>query len=68
MSFKREKRVDLAVESLIDEQPQLQLKGVWSGKELNIPLHHQRIAIDKERWPHLMVFLSQKLNGKRSYS
>ena len=47
-------RVNLAVESLIDEQPQqLQLKGVWSGKELNIPLRHQRVAVNKERWPHL---------------
>ena len=47
-------RVDLVVESLIDEQPQqLQLKGVWSGKELNIPLRHQGITRDKARWPHL---------------
>lgn len=47
-------RVDLVVESLIDEQPQrLQLKGVWSGKELNIPLHHQGITRDKSKWPHL---------------
>ncbi|XP_015751232.1 PREDICTED: uncharacterized protein LOC107331194 [Acropora digitifera] len=47
-------RVDLVVESLIDEQPQqLQLKGVWSGKELNIPLRHQGITRDKAKWPHL---------------
>lgn len=47
-------RVNLAVECLIDEQPQqLQLKEVGSGKELNILLRHQRIAVDKERWPHL---------------
>ena len=26
---------------------------MWSGKELNIPLRHQHIAVDKERWPHL---------------
>lgn len=52
--LQRGERVNLAVESLIDEQPQqLQLKEVWSGKELNIPLRHQRIAISKERWPHL---------------
>ena len=43
-------RVDLVVESLIDEQPQqLQLKGVWSGKELNIPLRHQGITRDKAK-------------------
>lgn len=43
-------RVDLAVESLIDELPQqLQLQGVWSGKELKIPLHHQCIATNKAR-------------------
>ena len=36
-------RVDLVVESIIDEQPQrLQLKGVWSG-----------ITKDKVKWPHL---------------
>ena len=47
-------RVDLVVESITDEQPQrLRLKGVWSGKDLNIPLHHQCIARDKARWPHL---------------
>lgn len=47
-------RVNLAVECLIDEQPQqLQLKEVESGKELNILLRHERIAVDKERWPHL---------------
>ena len=47
-------RVDLVVESLIDEQPQrLQMKGVWSGKELNIPLRHQGITRDKAKWPHL---------------
>lgn len=47
-------RVNLAVESLIDEQPQLlQLKEGGSGKELNILLRHKRIAVDKERWPHL---------------
>ncbi|XP_068713249.1 uncharacterized protein [Montipora foliosa] len=47
-------RVDLVVESVIDEQPQrLQLKGVWSGKELNIPLRHQGITRDKAKWPHL---------------
>ena len=47
-------RVDLVVESLIDEQPQrLQLRGVWSGKELNIPLRHQGITRDKSKWPHL---------------
>ena len=52
MSFKR--MVNLAVESLIDEQSQqLPLKGVWSGKELNIPLRHQREAVNKERWLHL---------------
>lgn len=44
---------DLLVESLIYEQPQrLQLKGVWSGKELNIPLRHQGITRDKAKWPH----------------
>ena len=26
---------------------------MWSGKELNIPLRHQRVAVNKERWPHL---------------
>ena len=26
---------------------------MWSGKELNIPLPHQRVAVNKERWPHL---------------
>ena len=47
-------RVNLVVESLVDEQPQqLQLKEVWSGKELNIPLRHQRVAVNKERWLHL---------------
>ena len=47
-------RVALVVESLIDEQPQrLQQKGVWSGKELNIPLCHQGITRDKAKWPHL---------------
>lgn len=47
-------RVDFVVESLIDKQPQqLQLTGVWSGKDLNIPLRHQGIATDKARWPHL---------------
>ena len=48
------KRVDLAVESLIDDHPQqLQLQGVWSRKELSIPLHQQCIATNKSRWPHL---------------
>lgn len=43
-------RVNLAVEYLIDEQPQLlQLKEGGSGKELNILLRHKRIAVDKER-------------------
>ena len=43
-------RVDLVVESLIDEQPQrLQLKGVWCGKELNIPLRHQGITRGKAK-------------------
>lgn len=43
-------RVNLAVESLINEQPQqLQITGVWSGKELNMSLRHQRVAGNKER-------------------
>ena len=47
-------RVNLAVESLIDDHPQqLQLQRVWSGKELSIPLRHQCIATNKSRWPHL---------------
>ena len=47
-------RVDLAVESLIDEQPRrLQLQKVWSGNELQIPLRHQYITANKGRWPHL---------------
>lgn len=47
-------RVDFAVESLIDTQPrQLRLQGVWSGKDLKIPLRHQCISANKERWPHL---------------
>ena len=47
-------RVDLAVESLIDEQPRrLQLQGTWSGNELQIPLRHQCITANKGRWPHL---------------
>ena len=47
-------RVDLAVESLIDNHPQqLQLQGVWSGKEPSIPLPYQCIATTKSRWPHL---------------
>ena len=42
------------VNLVVNEQPQwLQLKGVWSGKDLNIPLRHQRITRDKARWPHL---------------
>lgn len=47
-------RVDLAVESLIDEQPQrLHLRGSWSGNELQIPMRHQCITANKGRWPHL---------------
>ena len=47
-------RVDLAVESLIDEQPRrLQLRRVRSGNELQIPLRHQYISANKGRWPHL---------------
>lgn len=65
-SFKKEKG-DLTVESLIDEQPQrLQLKGVWSVKELNLPLGHQHKATDNEKWPISRMFLSHKLNGKIS--
>lgn len=42
---KGKKRVDLAVESLIDEQPRrLQLQMVWSGNELQIPLRHLYIT------------------------
>lgn len=47
-------RVDIAVESLIGEQPrQLQLQRVWSGNELQIPLRHQYITANKGRWTHL---------------
>ena len=47
-------RVDLEVESLIDEQPRrLQLRRMWSGNELQIPLRHQYISANKGRWPHL---------------
>ena len=43
-------RLDLTVESLIDERPRrLQLKGVWSVKELNLPLRYQHTAADKEK-------------------
>ena len=64
--LRKGKRVNVVVETLIDEQSRrLQPKGVWSGKELNIPLRHQRLAVNKERWPHLHNVPFQKLNGKK---
>lgn len=47
-------RVNLAVESLIDERPRrLQLQRAWAGNELQIPLRHQYITANEGRWPHL---------------
>ena len=46
-------RVNLSVESLIDNEPRrLELRNVWCGKDLKIPLRHQRMRSNKSRWPH----------------
>ena len=54
------------MESLTDEQPpRLQLKGVWLGKELNIPLHHQGITSDKAKWPYLQDVPLPEVAGQK---
>ena len=47
-------RVNLSVESIIDENPQrLKLTNAWSSKELKLPLRHQLVIQNKPRWRHL---------------
>ena len=47
-------RVNLSVESLIDNEPRrLELRNAWCGKDLKIPLCHQRMRSNKSRRAHL---------------
>lgn len=47
-------RVNLSVESLIDNEPQrLELRSAWCGRDLKIPLRHQLMRSNKSRWSHL---------------